>query len=589
MASGGPLAFTDVPSPPLPAQQPVQGGGKLLSFRGQPYWRDTSGILWALTATGANAVPWSESGFTGGAAPPGGTTDFLCADGTWQVPAGADSASFSAAADGQGNNGVVVTENPAINSMASGVQASAILAGGITGSPNAISGVVNYSLIDGGYDDVIESTSVGVLKIGGAHNRIFGNSASHSAIHWGSFHVLENGSYAVISGGTGHTVASDGAVIAGGESNTIPPSSQEAAVGGGSANVAYGAFSTVAGGTAGYTGANEATVSGGSANENFGQYGVIGGGNANQIGDGLAVTDGAITASTNTLACHTSTPFASPVVAGSTVIVLGAGPAPSHTTTGSVAARGVPLVTTIATITDTGDVVLNATAATTVSGATVIIITGDGSGSSSVIGGGTSNTVGKTAVSQYATIVGGRSNDAEANYATVLGGQGNKASAVYATAAGVDALADLYGSLAHAQGQFAAQGDNQWMLIHPWRQIVNLTSATELRLDGSGTRLTLNTNNTAWRFKGEVLAKQTGGITVNAWHIEGVIAMGAGASTTVMKWSAVDVLYGDSATAALTATADVTNGALSVQFTDSGGGAVTWDVGADIQIRKVAG
>src|ERR1035441_965188 len=83
--------------------------------------------------------------------------------------------------------------------------------------------------------------------------------------------------------------------------------------------------------------------------------------NANQIGDGLAVTDGAITASTNTLACHTSTPFASPVVAGSTVIVLGAGPAPSHTTTGSVAARGVPLVTTIATITDTGDVVLNAT------------------------------------------------------------------------------------------------------------------------------------------------------------------------------------------------------------------------------------
>src|ERR1019366_5982898 len=277
MASGGPLAFTDVPSPPLPAQQPVQGGGKLLSFRGQPYWRDTSGILWALTATGANAVPWSESGFTGGAAPPGGTTDFLCADGTWQVPAGADSASFSAAADGQGNNGVVVTENPAINSMASGVQASAILAGGITGSPNAISGVVNYSLIDGGYDDVIESTSVGVLKIGGAHNRIFGNSASHSAIHWGSFHVLENGSYAVISGGTGHTVASDGAVIAGGESNTIPPSSQEAAVGGGSANVAYGAFSTVAGGTAGYTGANEATVSGGSANENFGQYGVTAG------------------------------------------------------------------------------------------------------------------------------------------------------------------------------------------------------------------------------------------------------------------------------------------------------------------------
>src|ERR1035441_6689416 len=229
----------------------------------------------------------------------------------------AASAYFSAAPDNQGGNGSVVVENPSVNSMASGCQACAILAGGITGSPQVLAGVVNYSLIEAGYDDVIETVSVGVLKISGAHNRIFGNSASHSAIHWGSFHVLENGSYAVISGGTGHTVASDGAVIAGGESNTIPPSSQEAAVGGGSANVAYGAFSTVAGGTAGYTGANEATVSGGSANENFGQYGVIGGGNANLIGDGLVVTDGAISASSANLACPTLPPLASPGAPGS--------------------------------------------------------------------------------------------------------------------------------------------------------------------------------------------------------------------------------------------------------------------------------
>src|ERR1039457_3034172 len=69
MASGGPLAFTDVPSPPLPAQQLIQGGGKLLSFGGQPYWQDTSGGLWALTSAGASAVAWaSVSGlpFTGG-------------------------------------------------------------------------------------------------------------------------------------------------------------------------------------------------------------------------------------------------------------------------------------------------------------------------------------------------------------------------------------------------------------------------------------------------------------------------------------------------------------------------------------------
>jgi hypothetical protein len=59
MASGGPLAFTDIPSPPLPAQQPLQGGGELSSFGGQPYWRDTTGGLWALTPAGGSAVPWA--------------------------------------------------------------------------------------------------------------------------------------------------------------------------------------------------------------------------------------------------------------------------------------------------------------------------------------------------------------------------------------------------------------------------------------------------------------------------------------------------------------------------------------------------
>ena len=64
MASGGPLAFTDVPSPPLPAQQRIRNGGTLLSFGGQPYWEDTSGNLWALTPGGSSAVPWSQAAFS---------------------------------------------------------------------------------------------------------------------------------------------------------------------------------------------------------------------------------------------------------------------------------------------------------------------------------------------------------------------------------------------------------------------------------------------------------------------------------------------------------------------------------------------
>jgi len=493
------------------------------------------------------------------------------------------------AQDGQGNQGVNVLVNPTINSMASATQASAISSGGTTGSPQVIAGNVNYSLIDGGYDDVIETSSVGVLKIQGAHDRIFGSLATHSGINWGSYNEIYNASYSVIGGGTGHTVASDGSVIAGGEGNTVTGSSYLAAIGGGSSQIAYGNWPVVAGGTGSTAAASGATVGGGSAHKNFGASGTIAGGSSCQVGDGIVVTDGAMTSGSPNLACHTSTPFAAPVAVGSTVIVLTGGPAPAYNTTGNAPARAVPLVATIASITDTGDAVLSANAATTVSGGTVVIVTGDANGSYATIGGGYLNTIGVTAPASYATVVGGRSNDAEASYSAVLGGMNNSATMAYATAGGYQSQAYHYGGTAHSSGQFATQGDNQREVVHIWRQGVNSTSAYELRLDGQAQRLGLTNFNTAWRYTGEVLAKQTGGIITNAWHVEGVIAMAASVGTTVLKWSAVDVLYGDSTTATVTTTADTTNGALSVQFQDSGGGAVTWYVAADIQIRKITG
>ena len=59
MGAGGPLSFGDVQSPPLPAQQRLQGGGELFSYQGQPYWLDSGGQLWALTSTGVSAVAWA--------------------------------------------------------------------------------------------------------------------------------------------------------------------------------------------------------------------------------------------------------------------------------------------------------------------------------------------------------------------------------------------------------------------------------------------------------------------------------------------------------------------------------------------------
>ena len=60
--AASPLNIGDIPVVPLPAQQRLQGGGELFSYQGQPYWLDSSGKLWALTATGVSAVAWATGG-----------------------------------------------------------------------------------------------------------------------------------------------------------------------------------------------------------------------------------------------------------------------------------------------------------------------------------------------------------------------------------------------------------------------------------------------------------------------------------------------------------------------------------------------
>ena len=82
-------------------------------------------------------------------------------------------------------------------------------------------------------------------------------------------------------------------------------------------------------------------------------------------GDGKIVADGAMTSGSASLACTTSSPFASSDV-GKAIMVKGAGP--SGVTT---------LVTTITGFTDSGHVTLSASASTTVSGATVLWGTDD--------------------------------------------------------------------------------------------------------------------------------------------------------------------------------------------------------------------
>ena len=105
------------------------------------------------------------------------------------------------------------------------------------------------------------------------------------------------------------------------------------------------------------------------------------------------------------------------------------------------------------------------------------------------------------------------------------------------------------------------------------RQTTDAT-ATRLTSDASSTGSTTNQvilpNNSAYFFKGTVVAGVTGGGDTKGWTIEGVIKRGANAASTALVGTAmVTSAYADvgAATWAIAVTADTTNGGLAITFT----------------------
>ena len=358
-------------------------------------------------------------------------------------------------------------------------------------------------------------------------------------------------------------------------------------VGGGPSNTAYLLYSTVAGGIGNVAVGNAATVAG-RWELGVRAGAVIAGGYTNQVSAVLTVTDGAMTATSTALACATSLPTASPYVAGEDGDRPrrrdGAGAHDDRR--GGGPRRAADLDHRHGH--QPGHVVLNDAAVTTVSAATVIIL---------------SPTHlrellrhhWRTPEPDRPEVPGpvlrdrrGRQNIVTlAQYSTIAGGYLNTCSASYALVSGYNALGDHSGGSPVA-GMFTTQGDNQYELVTLYRKIVNTTSAKELFLDGTGLRLT-STRTTRLPVRRRGAGEADGRDRHQRMGSKGG-AMGAGAATMVLKQApTITAIYADSATTTLAVTADTTHGALAMTFADSAGGAVTWDVAADIQVRKISG
>jgi len=178
-------------------------------------------------------------------------------------------------------------------------------------------------------------------------------------------------------------------------------------------------------------------------------------------------------------------------------------------------------------------------------------------GFASVITGGANN----IANQQYAIVSGGINNVSNGQFSTIIGGS-------FGTNRGISGMVSSSYSFAPiAQSNGITQGGNLIL----GRQTTDAT-ATALASDSSAagsTNQVIMPNNSAYFFRGEVVAGVTGGGNTKGWTIEGVIKRGANAASTTLVGSTVLSSYGDAgaATWTIVLTADTTNGGLRVTFT----------------------
>ena len=186
----------------------------------------------------------------------------------------------------------------------------------------------------------------------------------------------------------------------------------------------------------------------------------------------------------------------------------------------------------------------------------------------SVIIGGTNNTI----TGGNAVILGGAFNRSSSTYGVVLGGR-------YATTRAI--VGNITATANNdALGQ-SILGSNQFAFLVLSVRTTDAT-ATILRSTTSAadtTNQVILPNNSAYYFRGSVIAGKTGAGDAKNWSIEGVIKRGANAASTVFVGTpAVTSLYADAgaATWALTATTDVTNGGLAITVTGQAATTIQW-------------
>ena len=180
-------------------------------------------------------------------------------------------------------------------------------------------------------------------------------------------------------------------------------------------------------------------------------------------------------------------------------------------------------------------------------------------------------------------VAGGSANIASGAQSAVAGGRNNSADAAYSIASGQYSSTRGVTSQALGQQPFTTfvRGTSQKRSFILGR-ITTAVTATVLATDSSAASATNQVNlvdDSAFYFKGAVIANVTGGGNTKGWTIEGVIKRGANAaSTAIVGTATVTSNYADAgaSTWTVTVTADTTNGCLAITVAGQAATTIRW-------------
>jgi len=202
-------------------------------------------------------------------------------------------------------------------------------------------------------------------------------------------------------------------------------------------------------------------------------------------------------------------------------------------------------------------------------------------GISSAIVSGSSNSV----TGAGSVVLGGSSNTIAGGSSVILGGQSNTANGERgAIIGGVNGtMRSITGNIVAnaSDNPISGSGVNQLAMLILARQTTDATATVLASTSSAAATINQVTlpNNSAYFFKGQVIAGKTAAGDTKGWSIEGVIKRGANAAaTSLVGTPTVTSLYADAgaATWAVAVTADATLGCITITVTGQAATTIRW-------------